>query len=67
MIRHHIAINYIMSTACCRLRPYRALPGGCKRHAITKMLKKTNLALGAKKDAIQDNMIQQYLYHEGVN
>ena len=29
------------------------------------MLKKTNLPLGAKKNAIQNNMIQQYLYHGG--
>ena len=67
IIRYHTAIHYIMSITRDRFRPYWVSSGGCKKHSIINMLKKTNLPLGAKKkkNAMPNNMIQQYLYHGG--
>ena len=66
IIRYHTAIYYIMSTTRDRFQPYWISSGGCNKHSIINMLKKTNLPLGLKKDPIQNNMIQQYLYHGGL-
>ena len=49
IIRYHTAIYYIMSITHDRFRPYWVSSGGCKKHSIINMLKKTNLPLGAKK------------------
>ena len=67
IIQYHIAIYYIISITRNQFRPYWVSSGRCKKHSIINVLKKkTNLPLGAKKDAIQNNMIQQYLYHGGL-
>ena len=50
IIRYHTAIHYIMSITRDRFRPYWVSSGGCKKHSIINMLKKTNLPLGAKKE-----------------
>ena len=42
--------------------PYWVSSGGCKKTLNNKHDDKTNLPLGAK-NAIQNSMIQQYLYH----
>ena len=47
IIRYHTAI---MSITRDRFRPYWVSSGGCKKHSIINMLKKTNLPLGAKKE-----------------
>ena len=49
IIRYHTAIHYIMSITRDRFQPYWVSSGGCKKHSIINMLKKTNLPLGAKK------------------
>ena len=67
IIRHHTVINYMMSTTRERFRPYWVSSGGCKKHSIIKMLKKNKCVLGCKKDAIEDNVIQQYLYYRSLN
>ena len=66
IIRYHTAIHYIMSITCDRFRPYWVSSGGCKKHSIINMLK-NKFAIGCKKkkNAMQNNMIQQYLYHGG--
>ena len=38
--------------------------GGCKKHSIINMLKK-QICHWVQKNATQNNMIQQYLYHGG--
>ena len=53
IIRYHTAIHYIMSITRDRFRPYWVSSGGCKKHSIINMLKKTNLPLGAKKRKMQ--------------
>ena len=64
IIRYHIAICYIMSITRDRFRPYWVSSGGCKKHSIINMLKK-QICHWVQKNAIQNNMIQQYLYHGG--
>ena len=64
IIRYHKAIYYIMSITRDRFRPYWVLSGGCKKHSIINMLK-NKFAFGCQKNAIQNNMTQQYLYHGG--
>ena len=63
-IRCHTAIHYIMSITRNRFRPYWVSSGGCKEHSIINMLKK-QICHWVHKYAIQDNMIQLYLYHGG--
>ena len=66
IIRYHTAIYYIMSITRDRFRPYWVSSGGCKKHSIINMLKKQICHwVQKKKNAIQNNMIQQYLYHGG--
>ena len=62
IIRYHKAIYYIMSITRDRFRPYWVSSGGCKKHSIINMLKK-QICHWVQKNAIQNNMIQQYLYH----
>ena len=64
IIRYHTAIYYIMSITRNRFRPYWVSSGGCKKHSIINMLKK-QICHWVQKNAIQNNMIQQYLYHGG--
>ena len=64
IIRYHTAIYYIMSITRDRFRPYWVSSGGCKKHSIINMLKK-QICHWVQKNAIQNNMIQQYLYHGG--
>ena len=67
IMQYHTTIYYIMSITRDRFRPYWVSSGGCKKHSIINMLKKNKFAIGCKKkeNAIQNNMIQQYLYHGG--
>ena len=67
IIRYHTAIHYIMSITRDRFRPYWVSSGGCKKHSIINMLK-NKFAIGCKqkKNAMQNNMIQQYLYHGAI-
>ena len=60
--RYHTAIHYIMSITRNRFRPYWVSSGGCIKHSILNA-EKTNFPLRGKKDAIQNNMIQEYLHH----
>ena len=64
IIRYHTGIYYIMSITRDRFRPYWVSSGGCKKHSILNMLKK-QICHWVQKNAIQNNMIQQYLYHWG--
>ena len=50
IIRYHTAIYYIMSITRDRFRRYWVSSGGCKKHSIINMLKKTNFPLSAKKE-----------------
>ena len=67
IIRYHTAIHYIMSITRDWFRPYWVSSSGCKKHSIINMLKKNKFAIGCKKkkNAMQNNTIQQYLYHGG--
>ena len=58
IIRYHTAIYYIMSITRDRFQSYWVSSGGCKKHSIINMLK-NKFAIGCKKNAIQNNMIQQ--------
>ena len=60
IIRYHTAIHYIMLITRDRFRPYWVSSGGCKKHSIINMLKKTNLPLGAKK---KKNAMQNFVLH----
>ena len=62
IIRYHTAIYYIMSITRDRFRPYWVSSGGCRIHSIINMQKK-QICHWVQKNAIQNNMIQQYLYH----
>ena len=62
--RYHTAIYYIMSISRDQFQTYWVSSGGCKKHSIINMLKK-QICHWVHKNAIQKNMIQQYLYHGG--
>ena len=63
--QYHIVIHCIMSITRDRFRPSWISLDRCRRYSITKMLNENKFAMGCKKnDALQHNMIQQYLHHD---
>ena len=64
IIRYHTAIYYIMSIIRDRFQSYWVSSGGCKKHSIINILKK-QICHWVQKNAIQNNMTQQYIYHGG--